>query len=176
MDTRYEFVDSPVGELLIAATPSGLTHLLFAREGAEQHATHAIDVRWPLRASAAPRSPESSEADRWLDVTREQLAEYFAGTRQSFALPLHVTGTDFQRAVWHALTRIPYAATRSYGELAQQIERPRAVRAVGLANGRNPISIVVPCHRVIGANGSLTGYGGGLDRKRWLLALETRHA
>jgi methylated-DNA-[protein]-cysteine S-methyltransferase len=108
-----------------------------------------------------------------------QLSEYFAGQRQVFALPIDrdaLGGTEFQRRVWLALEGIPYAATVSYGELARRINQPAAVRAVGLANGRNPLSIVVPCHRVIGANGTLTGYGGGLERKRWLLDLERGHA
>jgi methylated-DNA-[protein]-cysteine S-methyltransferase len=104
-----------------------------------------------------------------------QLEEYFAGSRREFDLTLHLEGTPFQRRVWAALREIPYGATLSYGELARRIDKPKASRAVGLANGRNPISILVPCHRVIGTNGSLTGYGGGLDRKRWLLAHEGLH-
>jgi O-6-methylguanine DNA methyltransferase len=102
----------------------------------------------------------------------EQLTEYFAGQRHAFAVPLSVSGTPFQREVWDALATIPYGETWSYAKLAAAIGRPRAVRAVGLANGRNPVSIVVPCHRVIGANGDLTGYGGGLAAKEWLLAHE----
>jgi methylated-DNA-[protein]-cysteine S-methyltransferase len=101
-----------------------------------------------------------------------QLAEYFAGDRRKFDLPLRLEGTDFQRRVWQVLTEIPYGETWSYGQLAQRIGNPKGCRAVGLANGRNPISILVPCHRVIGADGSLTGYGGGVERKRWLLAHE----
>jgi methylated-DNA-[protein]-cysteine S-methyltransferase len=107
-----------------------------------------------------------------LREARRQLEEYFAGERREFSLTLEPAGTDFQRRVWQALRGIPYGATMSYGELARRIGNPRAVRAVGLANGANPISIIVPCHRVIGADGSLTGYGGGLERKRFLLALE----
>lgn len=102
----------------------------------------------------------------------EQLAEYFAGERTEFDLPLEMEGTAFQRTVWSALREIPYGETCSYGEIARNIGSPAAFRAVGLANGHNPISIIVPCHRVIGANGSLTGYGGGLERKRLLLDLE----
>ncbi|WP_018500302.1 methylated-DNA--[protein]-cysteine S-methyltransferase [Parafrankia discariae] len=111
-----------------------------------------------------------------LQDAADQLAEYFAGRRTSFDLPLNPTGTDFQRKVWKALCDIPYAETISYGELAHRLGQPGASRAVGLANGRNPISIIVPCHRVIGANGSLTGYGGGLERKRHLLAFEQQAA
>jgi methylated-DNA-[protein]-cysteine S-methyltransferase len=105
-----------------------------------------------------------------------QLHEYLAGRRRAFALPLRAEGTPFQGAVWAALEAIPYGTTISYGELARRVGRPGAARAAGLANGRNPLSIVVPCHRVIGAGGALTGYGGGLERKRALLALEARAA
>jgi methylated-DNA-[protein]-cysteine S-methyltransferase len=101
-----------------------------------------------------------------------QLAAYFAGELRAFELPLVPTGTPFQQRVWSALQHIPYGATTTYGRLAEQLGQPGAMRAVGLANGRNPIAIIIPCHRVIGANGSLTGYGGGLQRKQWLLALE----
>jgi methylated-DNA-[protein]-cysteine S-methyltransferase len=111
-----------------------------------------------------------------LDAAVRQLREYFAGERRDFDLPLEPAGTPFQLTVWDALRGIPYAETINYGQLAVRVGNPTASRAVGLANGRNPISIVVPCHRVIGANGSLTGYGGGLDRKRTLLDLERRTA
>jgi methylated-DNA-[protein]-cysteine S-methyltransferase len=104
-----------------------------------------------------------------------QLGEYFTGQRRKFDLPLRLHGTEFQQRVWNVLREIPYGVTWSYGELARRIDNPNASRAVGLANGRNPISILVPCHRVIGADGSLTGYGGGLERKRWLLAHERLH-
>ena len=110
-----------------------------------------------------------------LSAAMRQLAEYFAGTRREFDLPLRFQGTTFQTRVWRELTEIPYGQTWSYGQLAQRIDKPSASRAVGLANGRNPISILVPCHRVIGADGSLTGYGGGIERKRWLLAHEGLH-
>jgi methylated-DNA-[protein]-cysteine S-methyltransferase len=110
-----------------------------------------------------------------LAETVRQLAEYFAGARRAFDLPMRLKGTAFQQRVWRELTEIPYGETWSYGQLAQRINKPSASRAVGLANGRNPISILVPCHRVIGANGSLTGYGGGLERKQWLLAHEGLH-
>ncbi|MXW63669.1 MAG: methylated-DNA--[protein]-cysteine S-methyltransferase [Bacteroidetes bacterium SB0662_bin_6] len=115
-----------------------------------------------------------------MDPLAEQLArelsEWFAGARRDFDLPLALRGTPFQRSVWEALRAIPYGAVQSYGELAKSLGKPDAVRAVGAANGRNPVSIVVPCHRVIGANGSLTGYAGGLERKRFLLALEQGQA
>lgn len=111
------------------------------------------------------------------DVIREayrQLTEYFAGKRQSFDLPIQLKGTEFQRKVWEALQTIPYGETRSYGEIAKQVGSPKAGRAVGGANHNNPVMIIVPCHRVIGANGSLTGFGGGLDMKAFLLALEQK--
>lgn len=104
----------------------------------------------------------------------EQLGRYFAGERVQFSCPLDLRGTAFQLKVWNALTRIPYGETRSYAEIAREIGHPSAVRAVGAANGANPVAIIVPCHRVIGSNGALTGYGGGLPAKAWLLALETR--
>jgi methylated-DNA-[protein]-cysteine S-methyltransferase len=119
-----------------------------------------------------PLPPGAVHDDAQLADARAQLEEYMAGERTRFDLPLRAAGTAFQREVWSALEQIPYAETISYGELARRVGRPSASRAVGLANGRNPISIVVPCHRVIGASGTLTGYGGGLERKRFLLDLE----
>jgi len=115
-------------------------------------------------------------ADTAFAAAVDQLEEYFAGQRTEFELELELAGTPFQRRVWSALMTIPYGQTRSYGEIAMQLDAPGASRAVGLANGRNPIAIIVPCHRVIGANGKLTGYGGGLSRKRALLDLETAKA
>ncbi len=112
--------------------------------------------------------------DEAFGEVRRQLEAYFSGQLRTFSLRLDGAGTDFQRAVWKALCDIPYGETINYGELAKRIGNPRASRAVGLANGKNPISIIVPCHRVIGANGSLTGYSGGIERKRWLLEHETR--
>jgi methylated-DNA-[protein]-cysteine S-methyltransferase len=109
-----------------------------------------------------------------LKRARAQLLEYFAGEREAFDLPLAAEGTEFQRQVWKALTKIPFGETRSYADIAKAIGRPNAVRAVGAANGANPLGVIVPCHRVIGANGSLVGYGGGLPRKKWLLAHEQR--
>ncbi len=145
-------IESPVGVLVLGATDDGVCELLFRDER-------------PDDASASIAHPVLAEATR-------QLATYFAGELRSFDLPLAPAGTDFQRAVWRALLDIPFGETRSYADIARAIGNPAAVRAVGLANGRNPISIVVPCHRVIGSDGSLTGYGGGLDRKRGLLRHE----
>lgn len=155
----YREVPSPVGRLLLAANASGLCVLQFEenRHPVKRHAGwHAIgDAAHPV-----------------LDATQAQLAEYFAGQRRVFELPLVPEGTPFQQSVWRALLAIPHGQTRSYGDIARHIEQPAAVRAVGAANGRNPIAIIVPCHRVIGANGSLIGFGGGLPVKRVLLALE----
>lgn len=151
----YTTLPSPVGTLILTASGKGLCGLWI--EG-EKHSP-AIPPEW------VPDPAPFADAIR-------QLEEYFAGTRREFALPLDAEGTPFQQEAWAALRRIPYGATRSYQEQAAAIGRPGAVRAVGTANGRNPISIIVPCHRVIGANGSLTGYGGGLAAKRWLLQHE----
>ena len=147
--------DTPVGPLLLTSDGTSLTRLLFAAEP---------DPAW------------STEPCDLLDRAATQLREYFAGERTAFDLPLEPAGTPFQKATWLALREIPYGETINYGQLALRVGNANASRAVGLANGRNPISIVVPCHRVIGANGSLTGYGGGLDRKRLLLDLERRVA
>ena len=152
---RYRTVDSPVGPLTLAGSGSTLHHLRMTDQ------THEPD-----RSGWQPAGPG--------DFARavEQLEAYFAGQLRGFELDLELVGTDFQRRVWAALQTIPYGQTRSYGQIAEQIGSPGASRAVGLANGRNPIGIVVPCHRVIGSSGGLTGYGGGLDRKRALLCLE----
>ena len=155
----YSYIDSPLGDLLVVRDAEGITGLYL-----------------PTGRHAAARNPGWTRDDSAFDDARTQLGEYFAGGRTQFDLPLHAHGTAFQTKVWRALCDIPYGATASYGETAQAIGSPTASRAVGLANGQNPISIVVPCHRVIGANGSLTGYGGGLDAKRWLLSHEAAHA
>ncbi|HEY3851555.1 MAG TPA: methylated-DNA--[protein]-cysteine S-methyltransferase [Steroidobacteraceae bacterium] len=156
----YTYVDSPIGRLLLSTDGEALT-------GIYMH----------LRESPAPEMKDwvCDAGAGALPETARQLEEYFAGTRRDFDLPMRLAGTEFQRRVWKHLTDIRYGETLSYGELAKRIGNPNASRAVGLANGRNPIPILVPCHRVIGADGSLTGYGGGLDRKRWLLAHEGLH-
>jgi methylated-DNA-[protein]-cysteine S-methyltransferase len=153
------YFQSPIGRLLLTSDRTALTGL-YMEPSRKAQSTDG----WSEDPMAAPLS----EALR-------QLSEYFAGTRREFDLPLRMQGTEFQQRVWRELTEIPYGQTWSYGELAKRIDNPSASRAVGLANGRNPISILVPCHRVIGADGSLTGYGGGLERKRWLLAHEGLH-
>ena len=157
--TRYDYIDTPIGPLLLAMDEVGLAHVGLP------HEKHAVKPAAGWKRDA-----------RYLAEAKRQFAAWFAGDLRDFDLPLHATGTAFQQNVWRALCDIPYAATESYGALARRIDKPRAVRAVGAANGANPLSIIVPCHRVIGANGSLTGYGGGLPAKRWLLAHERRHA
>ena len=160
--TTYDTMASPVGELVLAAEDSGLTAIRF-----EQN-RHGGDER----AGWTPVASASGPSVAVLAAARAQLAAYFAGERSTFDLPLDPRGTPFQRRVWSALCDIPFGETISYAELARRVGDPRAVRAVGGANGRNPLPLVVPCHRVIGADGSLTGFGGGIDRKRWLLQHE----
>lgn len=154
----YTTMPSPLGELLLTGDGRHLTGLYMTPH------THG-----PGRATGWVRDDAA-----FADAIR-QLQEYFEGTRITFEIPLAPDGTEFQRRVWMALRDIPYAQTVSYGHIAREIGNPKGVRAVGLANGRNPISIIVPCHRVIGSNGALTGYGGGLARKQWLLEHEARH-
>ena len=168
MKTTYPAVavarsDSPLGPLLLAATERGLSGLWFEDQ---RHLPPWLATRAPAPATEHPV----------LAATTRQLLGYFAGERDCFELPLDFAGTEFQQKVWQALLTIPFGETRSYSQIAQQIGSPKAVRAVGAANGRNPIAIVVPCHRVIGADGKLTGYAGGLDRKIWLLQHEQRVA
>lgn len=127
-----------------------------------------------LRFSGSEETTGNGENDAVLDAAQRQLEEYFCGQRRQFDLPLRMEGTPFQQAVWRALTEIPYGEVVTYGEIARRIGRPKACRAVGMANHNNPISIIVPCHRVIGASGALTGYGGGLNVKEMLLELENR--
>lgn len=152
--TYYDTIQSPIGDLTLVSDGKALTGLYMNNE------KHAARRAMAIRDKKMLKHP------------REQLQAYLAGDLREFDLALAAAGTVFQRRVWRALCDIPYGETISYGELARRIGQPKAARAVGLANGQNPISIVVPCHRVIGADGSLTGYGGGLARKRWLLAHE----
>ncbi|MCU1456001.1 MAG: cysteine methyltransferase [Actinomycetia bacterium] len=153
--TLHTTVDSPIGELLVTGDGHAVTGL-FMQDG--------------LRPNTV--SPHSTREPDAFDTVSTQLAEYFAGARTGFDVPLAPSGSAFQLRVWSALREVPYGTTISYGELARRIGQPTASRAVGLANGRNPISVIIPCHRVIGADGNLTGYGGGIERKELLLALE----
>ena len=154
----YKWVSSPVGRLKLVASGRGLAAVLWATDPPHR-------VRLTIDAEDAGH-PVLAEAER-------QLTEYFAGRRTTFSLKLDFAGTPFQRKVWNALLTIPFGETRSYGQIAKQIGSPAASRAVGAANGRNPIAIVAPCHRVIGSGGKLRGFAGGLEAKAYLLALET---
>jgi methylated-DNA-[protein]-cysteine S-methyltransferase len=155
MSVTHTVADSPIGELTLVADGDTLTGLFF---------------------TGRPHEPKpdglGERADEGFTEVRRQLAEYFAGTRTEFDLPLAARGTEFEHQVWDLLAKIPYGETRSYGDLAKELGDPALAQAVGWANGRNPVSVIVPCHRVIGADGRLTGYAGGLDRKRYLLELE----
>lgn len=155
--TYFSFIDSPLGPLFVQGDGQFVTALFLPRHKG-----------W--------RGPDDSwqQSDASFTVVRQQLAEYFRGTRQAFDVPLRLAGTPFQQRVWRELMRIPFGTTITYAQLAQRIGQPTASRAVGHANGRNLISIIVPCHRVIGADGTLTGYAGGVDNKKWLLNWERR--
>jgi methylated-DNA-[protein]-cysteine S-methyltransferase len=157
VDIRYDLIDSPVGELLVAATDRGLARIHFDPEGQEDELARVFGRR-------VLRSP--------IDEVRRELEEYFDGKRREFDLPLDLRVAAFNADVLAELARVPYGLTTTYGALAAKVGHPRAARAVGTVMNRNPIPIVLPCHRVVGANGSLTGYAGGLDRKLQLLQLE----
>ena len=156
---NYDFLETPIGRLLLVADESGLRHIDFPRAGQGDR----IEASWRCSRHG-------------LERTIEQLEAYFAGELLAFDVPLAARGTSFRATVWDELMRIPYGETISYGELARRIGQPSASRAVGAANGANPLPIIVPCHRVIGSSGALTGFGGGLPTKRWLLEHERRHA
>jgi methylated-DNA-[protein]-cysteine S-methyltransferase len=177
---------SPVGELVLIAGPSGLAALLWPDDerpvrvgaGLDARSLVAEDTACRAAGDAEPgddRATAASSGAALLDETARQLDEYFAGIRFAFDLTLDPVGTDFQVAVWRSLADIGYGETSTYGEQAARIGRPTAVRAVGAANGRNPLSIVLPCHRVVGSDGRLTGFAGGLDAKEFLLDHEARH-
>ncbi len=157
MSLAYKTIDSPVGQLKLVASDKGLVAILWENDSPRRvRLTELVaDEKHPV-----------------LVETERQLREYFAGKRKAFSVALDMRGTRFQKDVWVALLAIPFGETRSYGQLAKQLGNPRASRAVGAANGRNPVSIIVPCHRVIGSSGKLTGFAGGLDTKAHLLGLE----
>ena len=155
MGVKHTVVDSPVGPLTLVRDGAALIGLYFDRH-----------LRPPRLTDRGPR------ADDGFDAAIRQLGQYFAGTRREFDLELAPRGSEFEKQVWALLTKIPYGETRTYGELARALGRPSASRAVGAANGQNPLAIVVPCHRVIGADGTLTGYAGGIERKQTLLEIE----
>ena len=157
MSLAFKTIDSPVGKLKLVASDQGLVAILWENDKPNRVPLDELveDGRHPI-----------------LVATERQLEEYFAGKRKTFSVALDMRGTSFQKNVWEALLAIPFGETRSYGQLAKQLGNPQAVRAVGAANGRNPISIIVPCHRVIGSSGKLTGFAGGLETKAHLLNLE----
>ena len=155
----YCYLDTPIGELLLAGDDDGLCLVSF-----------------PEGAMRRDPEPDWIYNEKPFAAALQQLTEYFAGERRTFDLPLKLSGTEFQMSVLQALQEIPYGETTSYADIAERVGRPKAVRAVGAANGRNPIPIIVPCHRVIGSNGDLTGLGGGLDTKEALLRLEAEHS
>ena len=157
MSLAFKIIDSPVGKLKLVASDRGLVAILW-----ENDKPHRVRLSELVANDKHPI----------LLQTERQLSEYFAGKRKSFAVALDMRGTSFQKNVWEALLAIPFGETRSYGQLARQLGNPNATRAVGAANGRNPISIIVPCHRVIGSSGKLTGFAGGLEVKAHLLNLE----
>jgi len=153
-----KLIESPVGELTLIASANGLAAILWENDDPDR-----------VRLGPLVEDPDNPV----LVETARQLREYFAGRLRAFDVPLDFKGTEFQKSVWQALLTIPFGETRSYGEIARQIGRPTAFRAVGAANGRNPISIIAPCHRVIGSNGALTGFAGGLEAKEHLLGIES---
>ena len=155
----YCYLDTPIGELLLAGDDDALCL-----------------VGFPEGSMRKDPEPDWIYNEKPFAAARQQLTEYFAGERREFDLPLRLSGTEFQMSVLRALQQIPYGETTSYAEIAERVGRPKAVRAVGAANGRNPIPIIVPCHRVIGSHGDLTGFGGGLDTKEALLRLEAEHS
>jgi methylated-DNA-[protein]-cysteine S-methyltransferase len=155
------YVESPIGRLMLTTDGTALTGLYMNLYRNKPSKLPGVGDDWIQNATIDP-----------LPAAARQLKEYFAGKRREFDLPLRMEGTEFQQRVWRELTKIPFGETRSYGQLAKRLNNPNGSRAVGLANGRNPIAIIVPCHRVIGADGSLTGFGGGIDRKEWLLTHE----
>lgn len=155
----YSYLDTPIGELLLAGDDDALCL-----------------VGFPEGSMRKDPEPDWIYNEKSFAAARQQLTEYFAGQRREFDLSLRLSGTEFQMSVLRALQQIPYGETTSYAEIAERVGRPKAVRAVGAANGRNPIPIIVPCHRVIGSHGELTGFGGGLDTKEALLRLEAEHS
>jgi len=150
MDVGYiDYLKTPIGVIEIRASEVGVTHIVFSE-----------------------KTKSKVKMNAFTQQCKKELHEYFEGTRQQFDVSLDATGTDFQRSVWDCLCHIPFGQSASYSDIANQINNPKGVRAVGMANGRNPLGIIVPCHRVIGRDGSLTGYAGGLERKEWLLKHE----
>ena len=165
---RYCEMDSPIGKLVLVGRGDGLCHIDFGSYAERSEALHA----WAGKHGAGDAEWRHAGADTLLTLAAGQLEEYFHGTREAFDIPLSLKGTPFQRSVWEELLRIPHGEVRSYKQVAVGIGKPQAMRAVGGANNRNPVPIIVPCHRVIGADGSMVGYGGGMGIKTFLLEHE----
>jgi AraC family transcriptional regulator of adaptative response/methylated-DNA-[protein]-cysteine methyltransferase len=161
-----DWVETPVGPVVVVASEAGVRSLEFGATATVGGLVERVAARW--------RTGIVVGRNFMVDGAARELGEYFSGARSAFEVPVDLGGTEFQRRVWGALVRIPVGETRSYAEIAREVGSPGAVRAVGRTNGMNPVAIIVPCHRVIGADGSLTGFGGGLWRKRWLLEHEAR--
>ena len=171
----YDIVETALGPLFVGGSERGVHRVDFLRDSRNGHPGDYDEAHWAGRLQAETGEAPVRDAVA-ASVATSQLREFMAGSRSRFELPLAPIGTPWQRAVWDALLAIPFGETTSYGEIARRLDRPSASRAVGMAVGRNPIGIVVPCHRVVGSNGALTGYAAGVDRKRWLLDLESRVA
>ena len=165
---KTTIVETPLGEMIAGATDDGLCILEFA--GREKGNAGLNDLTKLLKSSSKVGE------NKYLKTLRKQLKEYFAGERKEFTVPLIMPGTEFQQSVWRELIKVPFGSTKSYLEQAIAIKKPRSVRAVANVNGMNRISIIIPCHRIIGSDGSLTGYGGGLERKKWLLEHEKKYS
>src|ERR1700761_5357733 len=157
MSLSCKFIASPIGDLKLVASPEGLVAILWRDDDPRRVRLHSL---------------VENSRDPVLRIAESELKEYFTGKREAFTVPLDMRGTPFQKQVWTALREIPFGETRTYGQLALQLGNPKATRAVGAANGRNPVAVIVPCHRVIGFSGKLTGFAGGLEAKAHLLALE----
>jgi len=157
-----DYIDTPLGLFEFMSTDKGICQAIFCGDKVSDEKTY--------RNEKAPTKTNDITA-----LCKQQLTEYFVGKRQTFTVPLDPQGTSFQQSVWHCLSKIPFGEITSYGDIAKMLNNPRASQAVGGANGRNPITLIVPCHRVIGGNGSLTGYAGGIERKLWLLNHEGAH-
>jgi len=151
-----DYIDTPLGLFEFMATDKGICQAIFCGDKVSSN-------------DAYQHEKLASSTNNITELCKQQLTEYFAGQRQTFTVPLDPQGTSFQQSVWHCLSQIPFGEVNTYGDIAKMLNKPKASQAVGGANGRNPITLIVPCHRVIGANGSLTGYAGGIERKLWLL-------
>ncbi|MSP21935.1 MAG: methylated-DNA--[protein]-cysteine S-methyltransferase [Dehalococcoidia bacterium] len=171
----YDLLDTPLGVVFVGGSERGVHRIDFLRDARNGH-HGTFDEAHLVRTLEAETGLPSKRDTASASETARQLREFFAGTRAHFDLPLAPIGTPWQTAVWNALLEIPFGETTTYGELARRLDRPSAARAVGASVGRNPISLIIPCHRVVGANGALTGYASGLERKRWLLDFEARAA